>query len=279
MERATAMVIATHPTTQAHVVNVRRLLSCIPAARVILSTSTELVPWMENAFSDIRAQVVSSNNDRLDTGKWCAGLRVLGKLARYRWIVLANDSVFLLRTVPQLFGALASGRYDMVGPVSTSSGWDTSIETSYHIQSFMRGFTQAGVRLWRDYSCSLPPTHHSFSSKRAIVVYHEIGSSQLYNRSRLFSLFDGDAKAAGAPYGRGKPWHHNFTFWNESWPRGFPVAKGPQVGMVCPDHAHDQIGADRGLVECLEAKFGSCQPPHSHGAFRHGRESTRRRSP
>ena len=241
----------------------RRLLACIPAELVVVSASRELTGRLQSTVAAFKtARLVAATNDRLDTGKWCAGLGAIGdRLHHYRWVVLANDSIFLLRAVPQLFAALASGRYDMAGAVGVSAGWDTPIDESYHIQSFLRAFPRRALRQWQNRSCSLPATHQSFLSKRAIVVYHEIGSSQIFRRSRLYSLFDGDSRAADGS--RGKPWHLNLTFWSEAWPRGFPVAKRPQVTSLCPSHMDElsgmvQSSAPSGLAACLEATFGLC---------------------
>ena len=260
------MVIATHPTTSAHVVNVRRLLACIPAEHVVVSVSRELSVRLESTVAAFRAaRLVATANDRLDTGKWCAGLSAIGgSIKHYRWVVLANDSIFLLRAVPQLFAALASGRYDLAGAVAVSSGWGTPLDESYHVQSYLRAFPRHALRQWQNRSCLLPASHHSFLNKRAIVVYHEIGSSQMFGRNRLFGLFDGDSRALDGS--NGKPWHLNLTFWSEAWPRGFPVAKRPQVSSVCPLHidALNSIvlsSAANSLATCLEAKFGHCSGP------------------
>lgn len=267
---AAAMVLATHPTTSAHLLNVRRLLGCIPAKRVVVSTSTSLVARTRKAVA-AWVEVVSSDNDRYDTGKWCTGLRALGHALRhYRWVVLANDSIFLLHAVPQLFVALATGQYAMAGPVVVTSGWDTRVHESHHVQSFLRVFTRRALQQWQNRSCGLAPSHFSFRSKRAIVEYHEIGSSRVYGRKRVFGLYDGDSRAAGTVDDRGKPWHLNLSFWKDAWPRGFPVAKRPQLAAVCPQHAaelntplrrddDDGVTAGGGLAACLEARFGRCR--------------------
>ena len=227
----------------------------------------------KDVASRATVRVVGSENTRLDTGKWCVGLEALSERVRHhaRWIVLANDSIYLLHALPKLFVALATGRYDMVGPVAVSAGWDTPPDESYHVQSFLRAFTRRALRRWQNRSCALPPSHESFRSKRDIVVFHEIGSSQMYGRGRIFGLYNGDSTAPGnggpviASSIPGKPWHLNFSFWNDSWPRGFPVAKRPQLAAVCDENVDElmgwKAGRDRGaggLAECLAARFGRC---------------------
>ena len=212
MANATALILATHPTTSLHLLNVRRLISCVPAGRVVISMSSELSDRINFALPP-HISVVRSTNDRYDTGKWCAGLDAIGQALRhYRWVVLANDSIFLLLAVPQLFAALSTGRYDVAGAVGSAHGFDGPGDISpsnYHLQSFLRVYTRGALRAWQKRSCGLPPTHESFRGKRAIVLYHEIGSSQAYERERLFGLHDGDAPAD--EHGVSRPWHLNAT--------------------------------------------------------------------
>ena len=272
-----AMVIATHPTTRMHIVNVKRLLSCIPAQRVVISTSNEHLTRMKVAMEPLvklhRVRVVGSKNEQYDTGKWCVGLHALHKEHhQYRWVMLANDSIFMLRAVPQLVAALVSGRYVMAGAVSSAMGWDlTTSSKTFHVQSYLRGFTRYGLHKWMNRSCALPSDHPSYRNKQALVEFHEVGSTQMFSRSRVFALFDGDAKA---PDGHGKPWHANLTFWQEAWPRGFPVTKKRGVLSTCPANADEVLdplpdppsmagepeAADRkgGLEACLEGTFGRC---------------------
>ena len=266
MPNATALIVATHPTTSLHLANVRRLISCAPAGRIVISTSSELLKRTTKALEGPRVRIVSSTNDRYDTGKWCAGLDAIGEhaLKHYRWIILANDSIFLLHAMPQLFAALSTGRYDMAGAVATAVGWDVAGEqpssSSYHLQSFLRVFTRGALGTWQKRSCGLPPTHESFRTKRSIVLYHEIGSSQAYPRERLYGLYNGDSPADAR--GASRPWHLNLSYWREAWPRGFPVAKRPQLETVCPEHHDELTGLEQktgaGLAACLESTFGRC---------------------
>ena len=92
----------------------------------------------------------------------------------------------------------------------------------------------------------------------------EIGSTQIYQRHRVYALYDGDARAAD---GRRVNWLHNLTFWSEAAARGFPVAKRQQVQHMCPAHPEmfetsmmnpAKVGSASSLEACLERKYGKC---------------------
>ena len=133
-------------------------------------------------------------------------------------------------------GTVLSTRSDSSCTVRCGDGYGANSATMTCASDAAAGEAVGGGLSCVAAACSLPADHASFRSKRAIVEFHEIGSSQLFGRERIFGLYDGDSKAAGAVDGRGKPWHLNYTYWQEEWPRGFPVAKRPQVARVCPDY-------------------------------------------
>ena len=274
-----ALILASHPLTAAHWVNMRRLVTCIPAAKIVISVSNEFFDQTRRAFANssilARIEIVPSINDRYDTGKWCVGLQSIGAaLKSYRWIVLANDSIYLTASVNAVFQALASGLYDAAGLVSvpaaraiTASGkWsDTLINGSSHLQSYFRAYTVQATSRWQEYSCRLPSSHYSFQSKGAIIIYHEVGSSRLFPHRRIFAMFD-----ESSSYIRG--WMGNISLWHNSIPLGFPVAKKQHTVDVCwstktqaawePFNA--RLSAEKALEDCLLSRFGGCTVPKRH---------------
>lgn len=238
-----AILIAMHPTSDEHFVNVWRLLSCLPVSdTVVISTSEEHVARVKHAFALWHnVGVISRPNTQYDAGKWCSALESVGKEAHhYRFFVLANDSVYLLHAIPALFTAMQSGKYQLGGLVSTSYGWNMTLgpqKQFYHVASFLRVFTRNSIRAWSNYSCGLPSTHDSFKSKRALVNYHEIGASQLFTRQHHFALDSGDPLPESnndADLQQLRPWQHNISLWQERWPLGFAAAKRQHVDNVCP---------------------------------------------
>jgi hypothetical protein len=78
-----------------------------------------------------------------------------------------------------------------------------------------------------------------------IVNYHEIGSSQIFEQSRIYTLFSGDSKATHRRFGL--PWHLNYSYWKSS------ASKLAQARRVCP---HYEDGST--LDWCLRRHFGNC---------------------
>jgi len=267
-----AILIAMHPTSDEHFVNVWRLLSCLPVSdTVVIATSEEYVARVKRAFSLWKnVRIVARPNTQYDAGKWCSALDAVGKEAHhYHLFVLANDSFYLLHAIPSVFAAMQSHKYELGGLVSSSYGWDMTRgaqQQSFHIASFFRVFTRTSVRVWSNYSCGLPETHDSFKSKRATVNYHEIGASQLFMRQHQFALSSGDPSESATNRTRGLlPWQHNISLWQERWPLGFAAAKRQHVDTVCPRSSlgwggpltsdDSWQGSTVKLRECMAAKF------------------------
>ena len=261
---AGALVVATHPTSAVHHVNVRRLLRCFgfPATRAVVSVSDAYEADTRHALAGQRATIVSSPNDRYDAGKWCVGLRALAD-ADVEWIFLANDSIFLVRPLPDLVDRLRSGRFDIVGVWASSSGWPAppglAVPDSapryagrFHIQSQLRGFTSAAVRAWTNYTCAAPQS--SFADKRAVVVYHEMGSSHIFERARLSALYTVPGR---------DPWYRGLTnatrIDDAVDAHGLPILKAPSVHAICGAAASAPE-----LERCLEAHWpGRCPAPRA----------------
>ena len=233
----TLLIIASHPSERFRVLALQRMVSCVPASAAIVSVSkgyekvardavvsmhlegVHLVPEQTEQSRDhgpgMSVRIVTSSNNRYDTGKWCTALQAdeaswssLHKNhsrtlphSRYKYFILANDSVYMLRMVPELLSAIGGNRFDMVGTVRHTVGMGNERGPHFeHLPSFLRFLTRSAVGTWAKYSCQ-PPGHASFASKASIIGYHEIGSSQLFERDRMFAPVTMDG------------WHINGSRW------------------------------------------------------------------
>jgi hypothetical protein len=161
------MIISSYPTNSFHALNIIRLIRCVPADATILSVSTNLYEKVQTVINRLEdkknIRIVRDDNRRYDTGKWCLGIMTLRKefknLRHLKWILLANDSIFMLRRVPELYDALASNMFD-IGGITSSNGWPLKNEDrDFHVQSYLRVFTPDAIELWTNYSCGLPIRH------------------------------------------------------------------------------------------------------------------------
>lgn len=283
------LVVATHPNSAVKLLNLRRLLACLPALTKIVSVSRGFedvvrreVAGLGDASLGTHVSVVSAPNDRYDTGKWCVALDAL--FARpwarrlLKWVILANDSVYLVRAVPELLAALASGKYDVSAVVASETGLvgEANATRGYHVMSFLRAFTREALPAWQRYSCRPSANHSSYASKRAIINYHEVGSSSFYARERLYAGAAAYKPVLGYPLGLPRDWAEarGFVRSRGAWdPERYAVGKEGALAWWCPFAywAGTQLSAWFGesprtplaersslLERCLERRFGTC---------------------
>ena len=186
------------------------------------------------------------DNNRYDVGLWCEALEYANS-SGYKYITLANDSIMLLRHSRVVLDKLETHCYDLVGMSYSHTGG------RFWIESYIRGFSQQGIRVFQQHSCAMPPSHQSFATKRSVVEYHEIGMVKTYfsnteEEGKLLAtgLYPGDLPEDWA--GRGdsnKTWVSsvNLPYWKRGLLKGhyFPIAKlkMPQMISWPTKHYHD----------------------------------------
>uniref|UniRef100_A0A7S1D1N4 Uncharacterized protein n=1 Tax=Cyclophora tenuis TaxID=216820 RepID=A0A7S1D1N4_CYCTE len=145
------------------------VLSAPTAARSVMMEIQQLVQHLE-VHPNVHV-ILTDKNNRYDVGLWCDALEFVQSKSplRYKYITLVNDSVMVLRHTRVLLDRLETNRYDLVGMSYSHTGG------SFWIESYVRGFSARGIEAFQEHSCRLAPSHESFSTKRSVVDYHEIG--------------------------------------------------------------------------------------------------------
>lgn len=184
---ASLLIVATVPQSKLHLQALWTMLECMSVGydHVVVSAPTaaravvqELRRLVEHLNIHPNLHVMVTHNNRYDVGLWCDALdmvRSKSPLNYYKHVTLVNDSVMMLRHTRVLLDRLESdSRYDLVGMSYSHTGG------SFWIESYVRAFSARGIDAYYRHSCRLPPSHESFSTKRNVVDYHEIGLIQQY---------------------------------------------------------------------------------------------------
>jgi hypothetical protein len=184
---------------------------------IILSTSYEKTELIETILQKARQQqqqqqqekklsslnkvsIMASKNDFYDTGLWCDATTATTtnttiSVEDYEYIVLMNDSVYMLR---EYNGILLELKQQQQRPsLQLVSLCESYSRNQYWLESVMRGFSSGGFRTFQKYSCvphghprhcDYPPSMPT-KRKQCLIRHHEIGLARQYNRSTIKGLY------------------------------------------------------------------------------------------
>mmetsp|Transcript_800 Transcript_800/g.1264 ORF Transcript_800/g.1264 Transcript_800/m.1264 type:complete len:340 (+) Transcript_800:327-1346(+) len=254
------MIIAAVPFNEIRALSLWSQLECFTGNvdRVIITAaeySKELMdPFVEEItrtmpqFKDgtTSLEVRYFVNDRYDSGLWCDALKgdveVLNNNAgdalssspvvqQFDQFILVNDSVMAIQRSTELLDVLRSKNLDMISLTYSLLGGSYWLEANY------RGFSREGIHKLMDHICVPNPCQVKKNVRRrhrCMVDTFEIPTAGLFDRSKVWGLYHGDAPiqyfnatAKNKPMQTSPMWHSNYPFWNEILRENqhFPAAK------------------------------------------------------
>jgi hypothetical protein len=185
----TLMILATIPRSPRHLLALWTELECLTDGidKILLVSSHAYSGILDRLMGEARIKLgldIEARyfvNDRYDVGLWCDALKDTGLLEsqlerrRFKYVVLANDSVFALSHFRGILEKLKQGTHNLVS-LSEYDGTDYG----YWVESIMRGFTMEGLEVFAEHSCQASAdgmgcTPYHSRRKKCIIHKYEMG--------------------------------------------------------------------------------------------------------
>jgi hypothetical protein len=263
------MILATIPRSARHLLALWTELECLTDGidKILLvsdpSYSGILDRFMGEARNklglDIEARYFA--NDRYDVGLWCDALKDAGLLEsqlerrRFKYVLLANDSVFALSHFRGILDKLKQGTHDLV----SLSEFD-STDWGYWVESVLRGFTIEGLQVFAENSClasadGMGCTPYHSHRKKCIIHRHEMGFANAFpDFNKVTGLYKSNRERSPVTF---QNWITDEGYWRQLvMDSHFPVAKVKnEFYTAVPSVASSPIQILDQCVQHLEKAF------------------------
>jgi hypothetical protein len=175
-------------------------------------------------------------NDRYDVGLWCDAIDSLN-IDDFDEFGLINDSVFALRSFSEVFDALSLKNVSLAstGYSYTPKFFEGDDDpVNFWVESIYRGFTKAGIDIFREHSC-VPKNHPFFcpekdDNKACIVNNFEHDLAIQYPCDKVYGIYPSDAPSNFLERSRHRMWARNTPYWSAlKTDLNFPIAKVKQT--------------------------------------------------